>query len=176
MDTSKEYRNKEWLYNEYVNLEKPVKQIRRENGWGVNTIKRWLRKFNVPIRQLDNNIVRKQMSNNLSDHPNFGKRNRKTNGKYLLLHLPNHPTASKYGYVFEHRIVAEKIVDRILNDNEFVHHIDMDSKNNAIENLFVADKSGHIKAHASLNRLCKDLIEKGIIYFDKRDGVYGLLG
>jgi len=36
-----------------VVLEKSVKQIRRENGWGVNTIKRWLRKFNIEIRQIE---------------------------------------------------------------------------------------------------------------------------
>ena len=160
--------------HEYVILQKSVKQIRRENGWGVNTIKRWLRKYDIPIRQIDNKIVHEQMAHKLENHPRWGERKRKTNGKYLLLHIPEHPTASKYGYVFEHRIVAESIIGRVLNDNEFVHHIDMDSKNNKIENLFITSKSGHKKAHGSLSRLCAKLLKNNIIYFDKESSVYGL--
>jgi len=43
--------------------------------------------------------------------------------------------ASKDGYVMEHRLVMAKYLNRLLNENETVHHIDGDRSNNKIENL-----------------------------------------
>jgi transposase len=59
----KPYMNKDFLINEYVIAGKSVRQLRKEYGWGTNTIKRWLRFYNIPIRQLGSNRVSEQQRN-----------------------------------------------------------------------------------------------------------------
>ena len=36
------------------------------------------------------------------------------NGEYLFAKVHTHPKANKYGYVYEHRIVMENFLNRIL--------------------------------------------------------------
>lgn len=47
----------------------------------------------------------------------------------------------------EHRIVAQYKINRQLNRNEVVHHIDNNSMNNSIHNLHVMDRNEHIEHH-----------------------------
>lgn len=69
-------------------------------------------------------------------------------GKYVYAYVPDHPNATKYGYVLEHRIVMENYLGRLLNKDEVVHHKDHDTKNNSIENLEVMKYKEHCKMHA----------------------------
>ena len=165
-------KEKHWCKQEYLVKKKSVKEIRRETGLGVNTIKRWFNKHGIIIRQGDNDVVRNQKAHKLQDHPNWkGKRN---NCGYYYIYHPKHPNAPKSGYISEHRFIAEQLVGRILNHDEFVHHIDMDKTNNDISNLFVSKQRGHRSIHYSFNRLCKELLEKDVIYFNKETESYGL--
>jgi hypothetical protein len=167
-------KNKEWCIEEYLNNKKSVKQIRRETGLGINTMKRWFRKHNIEIRQGDNEIVCSQKSHKMRKHPNWkGKRN---NCGYYYIYHPNHPNAPKSGYISEHRFIAEQKVGRILNSDEFVHHIDMDKTNNELSNLYISKQRGHKEVHASFNRLCRELMNRGVVYFDQKEGRYGLRG
>lgn len=50
-------------------------------------------------------------------------------------------------YKAEHRIVAEKIIGRKLQENEVVHHIDGNKQNNSKENLVVITRGEHAKIH-----------------------------
>lgn len=50
-------------------------------------------------------------------------------------------------YKFEHRLVMEKHLGRPLNDNEVVHHINRDPKDNRVDNLQVHEKEEHCKLH-----------------------------
>lgn len=54
---------------------------------------------------------------------------------YVYIKNWEHPNCSKQGYVAEHRLVMEKIIGRILEKSETVHHIDGDHANNNPENL-----------------------------------------
>lgn len=71
----------------------------------------------------------------------------------------NTDSASEDGYVFlnfsndsfyKHRVIAEKLLGRKLATNEFVHHIDLDRKNNEYSNLLVIDRRSHSRLHLFL--------------------------
>jgi hypothetical protein len=56
-------------------------------------------------------------------------------GGYILERVPDHPYASKDGYVFQHRIVKETELGRYLDRSETVHHKDGNRANNHPSNL-----------------------------------------
>lgn len=68
-------------------------------------------------------------------------------GDYNYAVVKQHPNATKYGYVLEHRIIIENHLGRLLNSNEVVHHINGDKKDNRIENLEVQTAKEHAKMH-----------------------------
>lgn len=56
---------------------------------------------------------------------------------YRWVYAPDHPRATKKGWVQEHRIIAEELLGRILKPEEVVHHIDKDTLNNNVDNLMI---------------------------------------
>lgn len=68
-------------------------------------------------------------------------------GDYLYALVPEHPHATKNGYVLLHRVIIKNYLGRLLNANEVVHHIDENKKNNSIENLQVLDSVEHNRMH-----------------------------
>jgi len=164
-------RSKEWCEEQYIAFGKSLHAIRSETGLGINTIKRWFKKHGVETRK-DDVVVRAQKSHKLYMNPKW--KGRRNNCGYTYIYHPNHPNAPPSGYISEHRFIAEELVGRVLEIDEFVHHIDMDKTNNNLENLFISKQRGHKIIHASFSRLCKTLIDRGIVYFDREDGVYGL--
>lgn len=81
---------------------------------------------------------------------------------YILIRSEEHPFRSKDGFVFEHRIIAEKsllnesnsvYVDgkMYLNPELEVHHINFDRKDNRPDNLIVLTHKEHKKIHNALN-------------------------
>jgi hypothetical protein len=97
-----------------------------------------------------------------------GRRKGGCNGRYILIHKPDHPNATKDGYVMEHRLVVEQELGRILKRDEFVHHINGDTHDNCVENLIVCSKKEHSRIHndavKEVVRLKKLLDEHGISY------------
>lgn len=61
----------------------------------------------------------------------------------MAIYQPSHPSASKGGYVMEHRLVMEKQIGRHLQRNEVVHHRDTNRQNNMLSNLELMFKDAH---------------------------------
>ena len=60
-------------------------------------------------------------------------------------------TYTKFFGVHEHRIVAERLLGRPLTNDEVVHHIDGDKRNNNPNNIYVfPSQSEHAAYHAKL--------------------------
>lgn len=80
---------------------------------------------------------------------------------YIACYYPDHPKATTNGYVYEHILVAEQKIGRLLTQEECVHHIDLNRSNNDPNNLMVfATRSDHAAFH------------KGIQAILNEDGVY----
>lgn len=73
----------------------------------------------------------------------------------------------------EHRQVVERRLGRSLGNDERVHHINFDKRDNRLENLHLCDSvAAHSRAHHSINGIVAELLERGIIEFDRAEGVY----
>lgn len=85
---------------------------------------------------------------------------------YDTVYLPMHHRAQKDGTVGVHILVAEELLGRQLMDDEVVHHVDFDKKNNNPCNIWIFDSR---RSHAAYHKA----IEYGSNYqLTCVDGVY----
>ena len=68
-------------------------------------------------------------------------------GDYDYALIPDHPNATKNGYILYHRIVMENHLSRLLDKTEVVHHINGDKHDNRIEDLQLLDSKEHARLH-----------------------------
>jgi hypothetical protein len=89
-------------------------------------------------------VIRPQtLSNNPKWH---GGRIRDKHG-YILVRIPEHPYATRHGYVREHRLLMERMLGRYLLPTEVVDHIDGNPANNRPHNLrLFASNADHLRA------------------------------
>lgn len=73
---------------------------------------------------------------------------------YVRIKMPEHPDADVAGYVYEHRLMAEKMMGRRILKTELVHHLNGDKTDNRPENLEV--KSSIASHKAAHRRKCFD--------------------
>lgn len=75
---------------------------------------------------------------------------------YRMIYMPDHHeavrTGAMEGYVYEHRLIAERFMGRQLTDNEDVHHLDGNRANNLNRNLLVLETGQHMKLHVWLQQ------------------------
>ena len=77
---------------------------------------------------------------------------------YYMIRYPEHPNAVN-GFVYEHRLIVEKKLNRYLKKDEVVHHIDGNKLNNDLSNLLIMTNSEHAKLHGIIRRN-KRLLER----------------
>lgn len=65
-----------------------------------------------------------------------------------MVKVPEHPRAFRDGWYYEHRLVAERQLGRLLETWETVHHINEIKHDNREINLFVCTRKEHDHAHA----------------------------
>jgi len=78
-------------------------------------------------------------------HPGWkGGKYKDSRSGYMMVYYPGHPAYErKNSYIPEHRLVMEKILNRYLNPNEEVHHINGIKDDNRPENLKLVVKKMH---------------------------------
>lgn len=74
---------------------------------------------------------------------------------YRYIYSPDHPNATHHNYMAEHRLIAEQKIGRYLNDDEVVHHINLNKLDNRPGNLMILSNSEHSKIHSSIIPICK---------------------
>ena len=77
----------------------------------------------------------------------WSKRKKQKLNKYIVVWVPEHPKSFNGGWYYEHRLVLEKQLNRILKAWETIHHLDGDTQNNSIDNLFPCTEREHRYAH-----------------------------
>lgn len=83
------------------------------------------------------------------------KSNRLFKNGYYIIYRPNHHRAfgsgtKLAGYVYEHIIIAEEDLGRQIKNDEDVHHLDFNKRNNSPENLIVLPGPHHHRLHGWL--------------------------
>ncbi|MCK5609213.1 hypothetical protein KAR91_45485, partial [Candidatus Pacearchaeota archaeon] len=57
-----------------------------------------------------------------SNHWNWKGGKIKTDEGYILVKKSKHPFCNKNGYIYEHRLIMEKLLKRYLTPEEVIHH------------------------------------------------------
>lgn len=94
---------------------------------------------------------------NLADIRGYKNEGKTFLNGYIAIYKPEHPRAFDNGCVYEHILVAEKILGRPLKNEECVHHKDLDRTNNDEENLMIfATNDDHIAFHGGAKPIKQD--------------------
>ena len=59
------------------------------------------------------------------------------------IHTPEHPNATKMGYVLSHRLIAEHVLGRHLKPTEHIHHIDGNRWDDRYKNLVICQNNAY---------------------------------
>jgi hypothetical protein len=139
-----QYRTFEWLYQKYCIEELSLSSIAKIVNVDIKCISKWMNKVDIPRRQ---------------SGARFGKNNHHFKGYcfdsrgYKLIYSPNHPNKDNRNYVFEHRLVVEKYLNRYLTREETIHHIDENKLNNKLSNLYLfSQHHQHDRYHQKLRK------------------------
>ena len=124
-----------------------ISSLAREIGMHRGTLWHLMKQHNIPTRRTGFKSPRNVPIPKGAEHYNWKGGTYVTNG-YVLEYAPEHPEAfRRKGYVQQHRLRMEEKLDRYLNSDELVHHVNGDTQDNRIENLEIHTRSTHLSLH-----------------------------
>lgn len=129
-------------------------EIAAELGVTQKVIWRFMKNNGIVSR-----VASKRRQTGANNHMWKGGRTENEAG-YILIRCPDHPRAeANGGYVFEHILIAEKMIERHLvfysmgdDRNEVVHHKNEKKNDNRPENLEVMTHKEHMELHRALRK------------------------
>lgn len=160
-----ELNDKQWLYEQYIERKKSIRQISKEINATVGAVHSAIRWLGIETRKSREAFsLRFPKGRFGKNHPNWkgGRNVSGSKGKYIAIYNPEHPLSNKNGYVLEHRLVMEKKLKRFLKSNEIVHHKDGNGHNNKILNLQLTSRKKHFANHFDAVKEV-DLLKKIIV-------------
>lgn len=143
-----ELNDKEWLKKEYIDNKKSIRQIAIDINATVGAVNSAIRWLGIETRKSREAYSLKFPNGRFGENAgNWQGGKRKAGSGYIMLYKPKHPNCTLEGYVMEHRLEMEKEIDRYLEKNEIVHHINGKKDDNRIKNLELTVKGEHTKQH-----------------------------
>ena len=166
---------KQHLIKEYIDNQKSMNQIAKENHIAIGTVYNYIKKYNIKSRKHLTVSARKTISEKnkgrispmkgkkLSKETKekiskakkgkykiiteFGGHKKQRKDGYISVYVPNHKRANKDGYIMEHILIMEQHIGRCLKDDEVVHHKNKIRNDNRIENLQLMTFKEHASFH-----------------------------
>ncbi len=162
---------KEFLTQEYFDNKKTYYDIAAENGVSPVTVHYWFKKYGLCPGIHNRRIVhphvwsdeeKLEVSQRHKGRVKSAEERKKISESkkikcaghqklredgYIAIYYPAHLMANSEGYVMQHRLVVSEAAGRLLQDDEVVHHINGDRKDNRLENLKVMTQKEHAAYH-----------------------------
>lgn len=168
--------SKEDLERLYISEDLSMNEISKKTGIAVGTVFNYLKKYNIKAKPKMTERTKKKISesqkgkpsprkgthlsaetklkislahkNKYSNPSEFGGHKKKRSDGYIKVYCPDHPMATKDGYVMEHILVMEKKIGRYITRDEVVHHKNKIRDDNRIENLELMLFTEHASLHS----------------------------